>query len=763
VTPPLRRIALLGNHLPRHCGIATFTTDLADALTAAAPRLETFVLAMTDAGHQYAYPPRVRFELPVNDARAYTRAADYLNVSGADVVSVQHEYGIFGGTAGADLLALLRGLRMPIVTTLHTILSGPSPAQRAVLLDLAALSDRLIVMSAQGAELLRTGYGIAADDIDIIPHGAPRVPAASASKERLGMAGRSILLTFGLISPDKGIEHVIRAMPAVLERHPDTTYFVLGATHPHVREEHGEAYRLALEAQARELGVDRNVTFFNRFVSSEELAEFLAAADICLTPYLQPDQITSGALAYAIGAGKAVISTPYRYACEMLAEGGGVLVPFANSNSIAREINALLDDDVARERFASRAHARGLGMEWPAVAGEYLRSFTRATESHSDRRRIHAYAADRSRPAPELPDITLAHVQTLSDSTGILQHAHYTVPRYADGYCLDDNARALLLMTRLEDEGTNDVTVVRALATRYLAFVAHSFDTKSGRFRNFMSFARQWTEERGSEDSHSRAIWALGATVGRAAAPGNRSLGADLFHAALPAVAEFTSPRAWAYALLGIAEYLRAFSGESGVEEIRGLLAARLLGLYRRARSKEWPWFEDQLTYCNARLSQALIVSGAQMGNDDMTDAGITSLEWLLSVQRSTRGHFAPIGSNGFFARGTTSASFDQQPVEACTVVAACFEAQRVTGDASWGEHARRAFHWFLGQNDLQLPVYDASTGGCRDGLHADRVNANQGAEATLSFLFSLLDMRVADRAAAVTQPVPERAFAFAE
>jgi hypothetical protein len=606
-------------------------------------------------------------------------------------------------------------------------------------------------------------YGVPAHQIDIIPHGAPRVPPAAASKERLGVTGRPVLLTFGLISPDKGIEHAIRAMPAILAQRPDTVYFVIGETHPHVRREHGEAYRLSLEALVRELGVDASVTFFGRFVSNEELTEFLAAADICLTPYLQPEQITSGALAYALGAGKAVISTPYRYATEMLADGRGVLVPFGDSDAIAREVKALLGDDVARGGFAKRARARGQSMEWPAVAGEYLRSFSRAHDLHRDRRSSVAIGGTHSPTAAELPEISLAHVQAMSDDTGMLQHAHYSVPSYSDGYCLDDNARALLLMTRLDDEGTEQLASVRALATRYLAFVEHAFDATSGRFRNFMSFERHWMEDRGSEDSHGRALWALGATVGRAVAPGRRSLCADLFHAALPAVAEFTSPRAWAYALLGIGEYLHAFEGESSVAEIRTLLAARLLGLYRRASGEAWPWFEDHLTYCNSRLSQALIVSGTHMGSSEMTDAGLNSLEWLLSIQRTSRGHFAPIGSNGFFARGATAATFDQQPVEACTVVAACFEAERVTGEAMWGEHARRAFHWFLGQNDLHLPVYDPGTGGCRDGLHADRVNANQGAEATISFLLALLDMRAAHRAAVVTQPTVELAFAATE
>ncbi|HLA90190.1 MAG TPA: glycosyltransferase family 4 protein [Gemmatimonadaceae bacterium] len=748
---PVRRVALLGNHLPRQCGIATFTTDLANAITAEWPRLDCFVLAMNDAGLRHAYPPRVRFEIGENDAQAYLRAADFLNVNDVDVVSVQHEYGIFGGKAGSHVLALLRELRAPIVSTLHTILGEPSAVQRRVMQELAELSERLVVMSAQGGELLRERYGVPGPKIDLIPHGSPFVPPAPGSKARLRVEGKSVLLTFGLLSADKGIEYVIDAMPAILARYPETVYIVLGATHPHVKERHGEGYRLSLETRAQELGVAASVIFHNRFVTEGELTQFLSAADICLTPYLQPDQITSGALAYAVGAGKAVISTPYRYANELLADRRGLLVPWRDAAAVAESVVTLLADDALRLALGERAGARGREMRWPAVAKRYLESFARACTTHAERGRT-AFLAKAHAPRPlELPAMNLEHLRLLTDYTGLLQHALYNVPRYEEGYCLDDNARALLLMALVEDAGTDERAVVRALAARYLAFVSHAFNRKTGRFRNFMSYAREWTEECGSEDSHGRALWALGGVVGRADHPGTRSLAGDLFSAALPAVSDFTSPRAWAYALLGINEYLRAFEGESGVEATRSDLAGRLLALYQRTSGHEWPWFEDRVTYCNARLSEALIVSGSWMGNDTMIAAGTESLDWLLSIQRSTDGHFAPVGSNGFFHRGAPTPSFDQQPVEACAIVAATLSAHRVTGDARWADHARRAFNWFLGQNDLHGSLYDASTGGCRDGLHADRANENQGAESTISFLLALVDIRSLETTEATT------------
>lgn len=749
----IRRFATLGNHLPRRCGIATFTTHLTAALLEQLPGADGFVVAMNDSGHHHAYPPRVRFEVGEGDLRSYRRAADFLNVTQVDVVSVQHEYGIFGGKAGAHLLELLRGLRMPIVTTLHTILSEPNPSQRAVLEELARLSERLIVMSRSGAELLMRVHGISSDQIDLIPHGIPHVPVDSGSKVRLGLEGKRVILTFGLLSPDKGIEYVVDALPAILAAHPDTVYVVLGATHPHVVERDGEAYRLMLETRGRHLGVDRSLIFHDRFVSQAELTDFLSAADIYITPYLNPDQITSGTLAYAVGAGKAVISTPYIYARELLADQRGVLVPWRDSSAIAREVVDLGDNTERYKTMCARAAAHGRDMTWPEVARQYVDSFSRALKGKTRRRRssfeVQTLA---SRPAG-WPEIDLRHVRALTDDTGMLQHAVFNIPRYEDGYCLDDNARALLLMTLLDEAGFDDPVGLRTLASRYVGFVNYAFDRSSGRFRNFLSYGRQWLEPHGSEDSHGRAVWALGAVVGRATDPGRHSLAGDLFHAALPAVTAFTSPRAWAYVLLGVEEYLRAFQGDSFVESLREALTTRLFGLLERSSGRDWSWFEDSVTYCNARLSQALIVSGSRMQRADVVDGGLRSLDWLMSRQLSPEGDFAPIGSNGFLARGGAAATFDQQPVEACTVTSACLTAHGVTGDARWMGHSVRAFDWFLGQNAIQQWLYDPSTGGCRDGLHADRVNRNQGAEATLSFLMALCEMRAAYRPESLLAP----------
>ena len=737
----LERAALLGNHLPRKCGIATFTTDLAHAISTTFPTVECPVVALNDPGGHYAYGSNVRFEITEGDLSSYRRAADYLNVSGVDVLSVQHEYGIFGGKDGSHLLSVMGDVRMPIVTTLHTILRNPSDSQRRVLDEVARLSNRLIVMSHHGADILRVVHGVAEEKIDFIPHGIPALPSRRASRERLGVGDTFQLLTFGLLSPDKGIEYVIDALPHVVARHPNTTYVIVGATHPHIMEWQGETYRRSLQQRAYKLGVEKNVVFHNRFVEAAELAEFLAAADLYITPYLNPEQITSGTLAYALGNGKPVISTPYQYARELLADGRGVLVPMRDSGALATAIEGLIGDPMELERLGVSAAEYGHGMTWPSVARQYITSFERAQSDRSGTR-CPAFVARESMVHPvELPVLDLRHLHTLTDETGLLQHALFSVPRYEDGYCVDDNARALLLTTLVAEAEMVDRQTTRPLTSRYLAFLAHALNPELGRFRNFMSYGREWLEECGSEDSHGRALWALGALVARTRDVGRRSLAARLFQQALPAASEFEHPRAWAFALLGMHEYLKVFQGERDVEAARKVLAERLFASFQEASTDDWVWCGDTLSYDNARLPQALIVSGAGLGDSKMVTAGLKVLDWLTELQRAPGGYFLPIGSNGFYSRGGVRAAFDQQPLEACAAVSASLDAWRVTADSKWINEMWRAFSWFLGENVLHTSLYDPATRGCRDGLHADRANENQGAESTLSFLLALVEM----------------------
>jgi len=744
----INRIGFIGNYLPRQCGIATFTTDLCEAIAAEYGGTTCIALPVNDIEAGYAYPTRVRFELAEKDIDSYLRAADFLHTNNVDLVCLQHEYGIFGGRAGSHILALLRELRMPIVTTLHTILRDPEPDQRRVLEEVAALSDRLVVMSKRGAEFLQEIYGVLPEKIDLIPHGIPDVPFVDPSfhKDLFGVEGKIVLLSFGLLSANKGIENVIAALPTILARYPNVVYLILGATHPHVMRDEGETYRLALQWMAQEKGVEGQVIFYNRFVSLEELVQFIGAADIYITPYLNPAQIVSGTLAYTLGAGKAVISTPYWYAEEMLAEERGALVPFRDPAALAEQVIDLLDNEAKRHAMRKRAYLFGRKMVWPQVARRYMETFerARAERRHFTPPGFTVKALDQ-RPG-ELPPLKLDHLRHMADETGMLQHAIFTVPNYHEGYTTDDNARALMVSTLLEELGNGDPL---ELASRYLAFVWYAFNSETGRFRNFMDYQRRWLDNSGSDDCHGRALCALGTVLGRSNTPALHSMAGWLFEQALPAIRATTSPRAWAFALIGIHEYLRRFAGDRMASQVREELAGRLLALYQRNRSNEWRWYEDALTYCNAALPHALLMCGQSMPNKAMTEAGLESLSWLADLQRAEEagGHFVPIGSNGFYQQGSKRARFDQQPVEAQAMVSACLEAARITGDKRWRKEARRAFEWFLGRNDLNLPIYDPMTGGCRDGLHPDRPNENQGAESTLAFLQALLELRLAENA----------------
>jgi glycosyltransferase involved in cell wall biosynthesis len=751
LSPPAapRRIAFLGNYLPRRCGIATFTHDLCEAVAAVSPDADCYAGAVNDRPAGYAYPSRVRFELQEKELDSYRRAADFLNFDNADVLCVQHEFGIYGGASGSHLLALLKEVRMPVVTTLHTILAEPDATHRTVMEELVARSDRLIVMARKGAEILREVYAVPEEKIDTIAHGIPdwNFGDSSEYKEQFGVAGRQVMLTFGLIGPGKGIEAVIEALPNIVRNHPDVVYLVLGATHPNLLAREGERYRLSLERQAEALGVKSNIIFHNRFLSLEDLKEFIGATDIYVTPYLNVTQITSGTLAYVYGSGKAVVSTPYWHAEELLANDRGVLVPFRDAQAIADGVCALLDDPARMERIRRDGYAAGRQMIWPAVAKRYLEAFqhARADRKSSPRAAFAKWTLD-SRPQA-LPSPCLNHVMRLSDGTGIFQHATFNVPNFAEGYCTDDNARAFILCALLDEVGDDPPPLsLNNLATCYLAFLAAAFDPDLGRFRNFMSFGRQWLETMGSEDSHGRALWAVGTGAGRSRDDGHRRLSAQLFERGFSAVVGFTSPRAWAFSLLGLHEYLRRYSLTSELEGFRHDLTERLIQSFADASGSDWPWFEDSLTYENARLCQALILSGRWMPHPTALRIGLESLRWLVSLQTTQARCFRPIGSNGFYPRGGTRADFDQQPVEAQAMISACLEAHRVTRDPMWRNEARRAFEWFLGRNDLAVPLYDFTTGGCGDGLHPDRVNENQGAESTLAFQIALTEMKGAEQ-----------------
>jgi hypothetical protein len=632
---------------------------------------------------------------------------------------------------------------MPIVTTLHTILQNPNSNQNRVMLELIQLSTRLVVMTEMGKKILTEVYNAPVDKIDLIPHGIPDTSFADPHyyKDEFGVAGKQVLLTFGLLSPNKGIEYVLRALPEIIKEFPDIVFIVVGQTHPHLIRQEGELYRLNMERLASELGIKTHVVFFNRFVELEELTRFIGATDIYITPYLTENQITSGTLAYAFGSGNAVISTPYWHAVELLGEERGKLIPFHDKEAIEKAVIELLHNETLRHSMRKKAYNMGREMIWNKVIQLYLKSFHLAGQNHSFLGRKSSPIKTMDKRPDQLPALKLNHLLRISDSTGIFQHANYTVPNFKEGYCTDDNARALLLTLMLQHSKYYSLRVNELSAT-YMAFLSHAFDKEQNRFKNFMTFDRKWVNEIGSEDCTGQALWALGYCVGHTSQGGFQMLAAELFEKTLPTIITFTAPRAWAFALLGINEYLIRFDGDRHANKIREVLTTKLLQSYKDAATENWDWFEDILTYANAKLSHALILSGRNMENQEILEMGIKTLKWLVEIQTTDSGLFRPIGSNGFFKKGEERAFFDQQPIEAQATISACIEAYYATENIFWVTEAKRAFEWFLGRNDLGLAMYDPLTGGCRDGLHVDRTSQNQGAESTLAFLLSLVEMQ---------------------
>ncbi len=740
------RIAVVGNYLPRQCGIATFTTDLCDAISTECGSARLFAVPVNDVETGYAYPDRVRLAIAQDDLSSYEQAADFLNFTNFDLVCLQHEYGIFGGPAGSHILTFLRRLKMPVITTLHTVLREPDTDQRRVMEEVASLSDRLIVMSQLSSQFLQEIFKVPGSKIDMVPHGVPDLPFLDPNfyKDHFGVEGKAVLLTFGLLSPNKGIENVIQALPHILSKHKNVVYMVAGATHPHILRREGDHYRERLRKLAKETGVESNVTFLNRFVSPQEMVEFIGAADIYITPYRHEAQVVSGTLAYALGAGKAIISTPYWHAIELLDGQRGALVPFQDPEAIARKTVELLDTPAIRHGMRKRAYLYARNMIWKKVAQGYMTSFRQARSDRMREPRVTFIDAGFEKCLNRLPALNLDHLYRMTDDTGMLQHSTFAVPNYSEGYTTDDNARALILTVLLEQLGGTEPAETRGLAHRYLAFLGLALNPENGRFRNFLSYARTWGESQGSEDCHGRALWALGAVLGRSRDQALRGAGGRLFEIAISSVAAFTSPRAWAFALLGIHEYLSCFSGDREAQKISAALVDRLIAHYNGNHSPDWCWFEDVLSYSNARLAQAVLVTAHRSSDSRMASVALDALTWLGEEQRSAeKGHFVPIGSQGFYRKGGVKARFDQQPVEAGGAVSACLEAYRLTGDDRWRQQAWSALNWFLGDNDLQIALYDPSTGGCRDGLHPERVNENQGAESTLAFLMAQVEMRL--------------------
>jgi glycosyltransferase involved in cell wall biosynthesis len=729
---PELRIGLLGTYPPRRCGIATFTRDLAVGMKAASAGVRPMAVAITDADGRYEYPEEVAYEIRQGTKGDYARAAELINYKDVRWVSLQHEYGIFGGDDGAYVLDFLDALRVPAVVTLHTVLDSPSTSQKAIVqkMSKAAL---LVVMSEVAADLLARRYDLSGPRVRIIPHGIPDMAPRDQNelKSKFGVAGHRMLLTFGLLGPNKGIETVIRALPEAIAACPDLVYFVVGATHPHVLRQHGEAYRTTLEREAERLGVRDHVVFRDQYVTTEELCSYLQATDVFVSPYLNEAQVTSGALSYAMGAGAAVVSTPYWHARELLAEGRGHLFPFADSAALAATIISLMNAPEERGRVRGQGYEFSRGFTWPRIGARYLELV--ATLSDGKRKRPRRPNPPR---ASSLPELRLDHLLRMTDDTGIIQHATFTVPARESGYCVDDNGRAL--MVALHADRLSSSRKTKRLVSTYLAFL-HAAQTPDGRFRNFMSYDRLFAPEVASEDCTGRALWALGMACQLAGDEGQRMLARQMFERGLGAATEL-GLRGSALTMLGIASLLAEHPEVTPAADLLRALSARLQERYRACATADWRWFEPTLTYDNALLPLALFRAHRITKDPGSLEVALATLQFLETICFHDD-RLVLVGNAGWHSRGGARASSDEQPIDAAAFVLGFRAAYLATGDHHHLRRMREAFAWFLGANRLGAPVYDSATAGCRDGLGEAAPNLNQGAESTICFLLSLIEM----------------------
>lgn len=734
LVPSTPGVAFVGTYPPRRCGIATFTQDLSRAIVAAGERFTPIVIAISDASGQYDYPREVGYEIRQGIKGDYARAAEFVNYSDVRLVSIQHEYGIFGGDDGAYVLDFVSALRVPAIVTLHTVLATPSDGQKQIVRRLEERCGRLVVMSEVAADLLGRSYGVDASRVQIIPHGIPDIRRGhqQSFKARFGVAGQQMLLTFGLLSPNKGIETVIRALPALVAHVPDLKYFVVGLTHPVIARSQGEAYRTTLEREADRLGVRDHVVFRDQFVSNEELCTYLQATDIFVSPYQNEAQVTSGALTYAMGAGAAVVSTPYWHAQELLGSGRGRLFPFGDSAALAVVLKELLDAPTEVERVRAAAYEFTRPMVWPRVGKAYLDVGVSLMRDRPPTPPVPAPLAMAS-----LPELRLDHLLRMTDDVGVIQHATFSVPARSSGYCVDDNARALIVALGADNLGVAP-SETRRLVTGYLAYL-HMSQRPDGNLENLMSYSRQLQVDSGSEDCLGRALWALGATMLSAADDGSRKLAREMFRRALPRAAQ-SGPRGTALTILGLANYLGAEGEFAEGRTLIGTLADRLVGCYQQTASAGWRWFERSVSYDNALLPLALFRAHRFTRDRGTLRIARESLEFLEETcfegDRLTL-----VGNAGWLARGGPKAPADEQPIDAASFVLAFRGAFVATGERHYLRRMSHAFAWFLGDNRLGVPVYDFGTGGCRDGVGVKEVNQNEGAESTISFLLALLEM----------------------
>ncbi|WP_026898587.1 glycosyltransferase family 4 protein [Daejeonella oryzae] len=730
------KIAYISTYPPRECGIATFNFNLFRAIGADSKAVSPngFVVAMTDSDdiHEYEYPDEVKLTIRQEHQKDYIKAANYINTSDTDVCIVEHEFGIFGGENGVYLLPLINRLEKPLITILHTVLKEPSYLQQIIIKEIANQSAKIVVMSRRAVDFLTEIYNIPRDKIQFIEHGVPDLEpnAFNPIKSLSPFRNKKVLFTFGLISRNKGIETVIKALPQVVEKHPDVMYVVLGNTHPGVRKNSGEEYRDSLKSLATQLGVEKNLVFINKFVSEDELFNYLTASEIYITPYLNEAQITSGTLSYAVGSGSAVISTPYWHAQELLADNRGKLFDFKDSAALSLQIIDLLDHPKKLAELKKNAYDYGLHLRWPVIGQEYIKVL-----NHARRKLIRIEKAKPIIDSESIPTFNLSHVKRLTDDTGIVQHAKYGIPNLKEGYCLDDNARALIMA--LMSYQQNKSKIALELLPVYLSYIQY-MQQDDGNFRNFLSFDRKYLDEVGSEDSFGRTVWSLGYLINCAPNNSYREFAEELFFRSVPHFKNLEHLRGIGNTIIGVVNYLRVHPYNEGMNYQLKELTKPLVKAYQNHKSTDWHWFEEKLTYDNAILPLALLYSYEITSDEEVMEIALESLEFL-DKHTMSNGYLHPVGSEGWFFKNKQMAVFDQQAIEVMAMVLMYFEAFHVTKKTVFISKMYLSYKWFLGENTLRIPLYDHETHGCCDGLQPHGINRNQGAESTLAYLISHL------------------------
>lgn len=734
------KIAYISTYPPRECGLATFNQNLIRAVNAnlndqtLAQSSLVVALNHSDNLDEYTYPKEVKFVIRQNLQQDYAEAANFINNSDVDACILQHEFGIYGGESGLYILPFINQLEKPLVSILHTVLNRPTFLQKSIIREIAKRSSKVVVMSKKAIHFLIHIYQVPKEKIQFIEHGVPdlEAPTQNLVKELEPLKNKRILLTFGLINRNKGLETVVKALPAIIKQHSDVAYVILGNTHPGILKQSGEEYRDYLKQLATELGVAQHLVFMNRFVEEEELINYLTAADIYITPYFNEAQITSGTLSYAVGAGAAVVSTPYWHAQELLTDGRGLLFNFKDHQGLANLINQLLTDDAQLQALKENAYRYGLQLRWPKIGQSYIKVVEKAVQHPDYSDKILRQIFDPSL----MPEFSLDYIKRLTDDTGIFQHAKYGIPNRKEGYCLDDNARALLMVLMANQENGNKEAM--RLMPIYLSYI-HDMQLDNGDFRNFLSFSRQYLDEHGSDDSFGRTIWALGYLMD--AAP-NRSFlefGQEIFCKAVPHFKELVHLRGICNTIIGLGHYLRAHPDDKQLLLEMQNLTAKLVEAYQKNSDENWHWFEDQMTYDNALFPLALFHVVEITGSTEVKQIALESLQHLEKLTFSN-GMVNPIGNDGWYAKNKeTIPLYDQQAIELMAMVLMYWQAYAVTKENAYLKKMYSCYLWFMGENSLRIPLYDAETKGCADGLHPSGVNRNQGAESTLAYLISHL------------------------